>query len=327
MNLFRTEVFPDQSDIKIDFGTPVLLLGSCFVQNIGEKLDEYCFPVFINPFGVLYNSVTISQSIEILLSKKEYTEKDLGFRNGLWYSFDHYTRFSHHDKKVCLAKINNKLMEAREFLKTAKTLIITLGTSWAFRYKKTGKTVANCHKIPANEFDRYFIDNNQITNDLIRALHLIKLQNPELSAIFTVSPIRHWKDGAAGNQLSKSNLIVAIHNLIKSENDTNYFPSYEIMMDDLRDYRFYEEDMIHPIKMAVEYIWQKFLHTHIDGKCIPVMNELEKLNKALNHRPFNPMSKDYIKFITQNIQKAEGLGKDAGIDTQKIVHGLKNCIK
>ena len=211
MKEFRTKIEPERSNNKISYHTPVLFMGSCFTENIGNKMVDFKFPVLVNPFGVLYNPVSVRQSLEIILDQRNFEESDLSFFNNLWFSFYHDTEFSNPDKQECLKKINRKLNQARAHLKAAKYLIVTFGTAWVYEYLKTKKIVSNCHKIPAKEFERFKLGVEDIFVQWAKVLNRMEDYNPDLKIIFTVSPVRHWKDGAVQNQLSKSTLILAIH--------------------------------------------------------------------------------------------------------------------
>ena len=196
------------------------------------------FPAVVNPFGVLYNPVSVRNAIEILIDQKKFKDSDLNFFNEQWFSFYHDTEFSHPDKNISLEKINKSISIAADNLRKAGYLIVSFGTAWVYKYLKNGNVVSNCHKIPAKEFERYKLDVEDIFVEWANLMNRLNELNPDLKIIFTVSPVRHWKDGAIQNQLSKSTLILAIHQLKQQFENVDYFPSYEIMMDDLRDYRF-----------------------------------------------------------------------------------------
>jgi len=305
MKSYRTIVEPDSSKNKISYNTPVLFMGSCFTENIGNKMDKLKFPTIVNPFGVLYNPSSVRSGLEILLDNRDFNEKDLHFFNDQWFSFYHDTEFSNENKDECLKKINTSVNEAREHLRSAKYLIITFGTAWIYEYKKTENVVSNCHKIPAKEFERRKLGVEDIFVQWAKLLNRIEDYNPNLKIIFTVSPVRHWKDGAVQNQLSKSTLILAINQLMKIFDNVEYFPAYEIMMDDLRDYRFYADDMLHPSNVAIEYIWDYFKQTFFDKKTINIIDEVNQVIQAENHRPINPDSINHKKFIENLNRKRE----------------------
>ena len=324
MNLFRTEIHPSESDFKIDYNTAVLLVGSCFAQNIGQKLMNFGFNTSINPFGVLYNPVSVLNGLNILVTGKVYTENDLIYYNDIWQSFDHYTGFSHKNKEECLRRINTEIERSAKFINNINYLILTFGTSWVYKYKNNGKVVANCHKIPASYFERVFIKSEEIVKIYTRFIKEIRKNLPDLKVVFTVSPVRHWKDGATGNMVSKSNLIMAVHQLVNELPETSYFPSYEIMLDDLRDYRFYKDDMIHPSDMAINYIWEKFIYVYINKETKFLMKEIYKINQVAGHIPSDIHDENYQKLISSNIEKAWNLQQKYGIDLNLIIQELKS---
>lgn len=282
---------------------PVLFMGSCFTENIGDRMEELKFPTTVNPFGVLYNPSSVRSGLEVLLDNRDFNENDLHFYNDQWLSFYHDTEFSDADKEKCLDKINSSVNAARKHLQTANYLIITFGTAWTYRYKKTGNIVSNCHKIPANEFERRKLSVEDIFVQWAKLLNRVEDLNPNLKIIFTVSPVRHWKDGAVQNQLSKSTLILAINQLMKIFENVEYFPAYEIMMDDLRDYRFYADDMLHPSAVAIDYIWDKFSKTYFEKETIEIIKEVNQIIQAKKHQPLNPDTKSHKIFLENQIAK------------------------
>ena len=294
--MFQTKVEIPFSEVKIDYEDKIMTLGSCFAQNIGKKMQEVWFETDINPFGVLYNPVSILKSIELLLENKTFTESDLFENRGLWQCFSHSSMFSDVTSQKCLAKINERCQRASHFLFHADFLLITFGTAWVFEEKTSGKVVSNCHKLPANHFVRSRLTVEEIVNDYY--LLISKLQNlfPRLKLIFSVSPIRHWKDGAHENNLSKSTLLLAINELEKKFSHVQYFPAYEIQMDELRDYRFYAADMLHPSDVAVDYIWKRFSETYFDDVTQKMKKEMEQLLGDLSHRSLQPDSEEFMLF-------------------------------
>ena len=305
---FRTEIQTNPSSNRISHQTPVMLIGSCFTDNIGRKLKELCFPVDINPCGIIYNPLSIIRSMELVMSGKDFPEEELGYFNELWFSFDHHTSFSHPDKAVCLEKINSRLRESRTFLTSAKYIFITFGTSRIYLHKNQRRVVSNCHKIPAEEFERKIMSVDEIAGLTQDMMNNITRVNPSASYIFTISPVRHWKDGAVGNQINKAGLVLAMNNLVEQNpGKAEYFPAYEIMLDDLRDYRFYADDLLHPGSMATQYIWEKFSQTFFDEQTLSLNNELLSLNNAMNHRPLNKDAKAWKKFLQAQKMKMENL--------------------
>jgi len=304
---FRTEVNIPKSPNEITHEDHIVLIGSCFSDNIGVKLENSKFRVLRNPFGVLYNPLSVAGGLDILMEKKIFNDSDILRHNGMWHSFYHHSIFSHPEKSECLKKINDSIKKGHDCLKMASHVFITFGTSWVFENISSGKVVSNCHKIPSNEFRRYSPSLNRIVSEFGVIVERMKSFNPDVRIVFTVSPIRHWKDGAVENQRSKSALIMAVWELTKKYPWTEYFPSYEIMMDDLRDYRFYAEDMIHPNDMAIQYIWDKFILTYLSPERKKILDEINKLVKAANHRPFQISSTDHQKFVHRTLEKMKDI--------------------
>lgn len=301
---------PDYT-FRTGYGKKNLFLGSCFSESIGNKMKMYKFDTNINPFGILYNPYSIIRTLKLLLEQKKFKSEDLYFRDGLWHSFDHHGRFSSSDKELMLEKINLHLKEGYEYLIHTDYLYITFGTAWIYEMIKTGEIVSNCHKFPAKDFKRYRLSIAQIVDNFSLVLEKIWGINPGLKIIFTVSPIRHWKDGAYENQLSKATLFLAIDEILKNFNEQKcfYFPSYEIIMDELRDYRFFKEDMIHLTDVAINYIWKKFTGTLVDKESDKINIEVDKILKAYMHRPFNMNTSEHRKFILKSLDEAKKMEK------------------
>jgi len=282
-----------------------MLFGSCFAENIGSLLDSNKFDVNINPFGILYNPSSIAKALYRLLVKKTFTDDDVFLHNGLYHSFLHHGDFSKADKAECLHRINNACQKASDDLQQADTLLITFGTAYVFKHIASESVVSNCHKLPASNFDRYRLSVEDIVNEWSDLINRLKQDNPQLNILFTVSPIRHWKDGAHDNQLSKAILLLAIDELQKKHGNIFYFPSYELLLDELRDYRFYAEDMIHPNDVAVKYIWESFSDTFFDDETMSVMKLWNNISQAINHRPFNAENEMHKEFLRQTLLKLE----------------------
>jgi hypothetical protein len=294
---------------RIDYHSKLVLLGSCFSENIGQKLAYYQLQTFQNPFGILFHPLGIERLITNAIQKKEYTEKDIFFHNERWHCFDVHSSKSMLTKEVFLSQLNQTLQNTYKQLQNASHIIITLGTSWVYRYLKTNTIVANCHKILQKEFKKEILSVDEITKSIQNIISLLQTINKKAIVIFTVSPVRHSKDGFIENQLSKSHLFAAIHRITNTENRSFYFPSYEIMMDELRDYRFYKEDMIHPNTIAIQYIWEKFQYVWMDKEAQNISVEIEKIQKGLAHKPFHPNSKEHQKFLKNLSLKKEKIQK------------------
>lgn len=306
---FRTPVHIPESEFKISYKKQTLLLGSCFSNNVGNQLKFYKFPAMVNPFGVLYNPVSVKNSLEILMGSRKITMEDFRQHNDLWISFYHGTGFSGPDKEKVYENIVGSIQQASAWLASTDLLTITFGTSWAYRLKNNGMIVANCHKLPAKYFERVFLPVENILDSYTALIHELYRFNPNIRILFTVSPVRHLKDGLVENQKSKSNLIINVHRLLDRFPEIKYFPSYEIMMDELRDYRFYAEDMAHLNKTGIQYIWERFSDTYIDPSSRGIMKEVEKIQKAREHRPFKPDSKEHRAFLEKQAKKTEELMK------------------
>ena len=290
----------------IDYQSNVLLLGSCFSENIGNQLNYFKFQSTQNPFGILFHPKAIENLITNTSNKKVYSSDDLIYQNEIWHSFDAHSSLSSASENELLNKLNVAISLTNKKIKEASHIVITLGTSWVYRYIETDTIVANCHKIPQKKFLKELLSVSEISESLARSISLIKSVNSDAALIFTVSPVRHLKDGFIENTQSKSHLIAAIHTLV-NEQDVSYFPSYEIMMDELRDYRFYAEDMIHPNKTAINYIWRKFIDTWFSEETKSIMKEIDEIQKGLLHRPFHEDSKLHQQFLLKLEQKKSSL--------------------
>lgn len=303
---FRTRIEIPKQDISINHDTRVMLFGSCFAEHIGMKLLQHKFKAEVNPFGILYNPYSVSQSIKRLLSGKTFTEEDLLFHSEMYHSLMHHGQFSATDKQACLHHISDRFEQAAEMIRSTGLYLITFGSAYAYQWKETGEIAANCHKIPAERFHRFRLSVEEIADEWEEVINLCRSLQPEAKFIFTVSPIRHWKDGAHENQLSKSILHLAIDLLQdRYRESVRYFPAYEVMMDELRDYRFYDEDMIHPSSQAVDYIWQRFAATYFSDETQQVNEEWSQIRRALDHRPLNPETEAYRTFVRQTARRLE----------------------
>jgi hypothetical protein len=280
----RTIVNITPSPDKITYNKGTMFIGSCFASSIGQKMEYGRFPVIINPAGSVYNPVSVCNTLDSITSGKRFTENDLYNYKGTWLSFSHYTNFSSEDPAIVLEKINSMSEQALTFLKNCRLLFITFGTARVFRLKSTGKIVSNCHKLPADLFTRELLPADTIVNLWKEQIDKLKAFNPLLKIVFTVSPVRHWKDGAHGNQVSKSVLFLSIEDLLKYDPGIDYFPAYELLMDDLRDYRYYADDMLHPSDVAVNYIWKAFCESYFEKTVLDIYNDVSRINKACSHR-------------------------------------------
>lgn len=300
MNLQTKIILKKETKNRINYNSKLVLLGSCFSKNIGNKLTYFKFQTYQNPFGILFHPKAIENLITNAINEKEYVSKDLIFQDERWHSFDAHSNLSSSNQEILLKKLNSSVQATNKKLKKATHIIITLGTSWVYRSIETGAVVANCHKIPQKKFSKELLSIVEINKSLKTIISLLKSINKDINVLFTVSPIRHLKDGFIENTQSKSHLIAAIHNIIDCKN-VSYFPSYEIMMDELRDYRFYSEDMIHPNKIAINYIWEKFSETWFEENTGSIMKEIELIQKGMAHKPFDKNSEKHQNFL-QNLE-------------------------
>lgn len=306
---FSTQIPITKSNNPIDYESKIMSLGSCFAVNIGHKFDYFKFRNTTNPFGILFHPVALEKFIKYATENKKFTEKDIFEHNGLWHCFDAHSDLSNTDKDTLINNLNSACALACNTLKEeASHLIITLGTAWVYRNTESNNLVANCHKVPQKQFSKELLSVEAIKLSLASLIEHTKKVNPDIHIIFTVSPVRHIKDGYTENQWSKANLISALHDTIKNNpHITNYFPSYEIMMDELRDYRFYTEDMIHPSPVAVNYIWERFTEAYITPQAQDTMKLADTIQKGLSHRPFNPDTVQHKDFTAKLNDKIEAL--------------------
>ena len=294
---FTTKIPITQNANPIDYNSKIVSFGSCFAENMGDKLLYYKFQTQVNPFGIIFNPFSIEKLIERVVLQRYFTKDDIFFFNERWHCYEVHSELSDADAEVFLSKLNQILSDTQKQLQQATHIIITYGTSWVYRNIETNGIVANCHKVPQKQFSKELLSIDSIQKSIQNTVSLIATLNPKCNFIFTVSPVRHLKDGFVENQVSKAHLIAAIYATTNTKQQTlNYFPSYEIMMDELRDYRFYADDMMHPSPMAIDYIWERFAATQIDASAITTMELVQTIQKGLAHRPFNPNSESHQKF-------------------------------
>lgn len=297
----------------------LLLMGSCFASEMGQRLVDAKFRCDVNPYGVLYNPLSISAALREVMAGKCYDEGDLFLFHGLWHSTMHHGCFSSESAEEALAGINSRLKDARERLERLDCLLITFGTAWVYEDKATGRVVGNCHKRPEACFTRRRLSVDEVVNDYRALLSELLARCPRLKVLFTVSPIRHVRDGLHANQLSKATLLLAVEQLQATfPEHVFYFPAYELLMDELRDYRFYAEDMVHPSEVAVRYVWERFSRSCLSQEALRIMEESENIRKMLSHKPFHPDSEEYKRFLGQIVLKIDRLnGKYPYLDFQK----------
>ena len=305
---FITPIQIPPSTIRIGYEHRTMILGSCFAEAIGQRLSDLLFPVDLNPFGILYNPDSIAAAIRRLMDGNLFTADELTRYDDLYHSLLHHGSFSAPTAEECLERINARLSAGAEFLAAADRIIVTFGTSYVYRWKGTGAVVGNCHKMPDSYFRRERLSVDKVVHRWNLLLDSMVRRRPEVKWIFTVSPVRHLRDSAHENNLSKSVLHLIIEKLISLyPTIANYFPAYELMMDELRDYRFYAEDMCHPSPAAVHYISDRFESTYMDAKTRAWLRRAEALHRDLQHRPIHPDGEAHRRFLVQTKLKLKQL--------------------
>ena len=312
MTSFRTELRPERNATEIDHKRPVFFIGSCFSDNMGRKFADHRFHVVHNPFGVTYNPVSISEQLKRLAEQRPFEEEDLIQCNGGWNSFELHGSFQSASEKELLDKANKSLKDSSRRLAPASHLFLTMGTAWVYRHKEKDIIVNNCHKISAREFSREKLEVEDMVSALEKAIAEVRKINPSIHVVYTVSPVRHLKDGFEENSLSKAALRLAAARLAGMEK-SSYFPSYELVMDDLRDYRFYKKDMLHPSDEAIDYIWDKLSSSMFSEECKKVLPKIEKLSRSLAHRPQNAGSSSHREFLEGCLSLARSIRDNEGI--------------
>lgn len=310
---FRTNIQLQKEHNLIDYSSQLLLIGSCFSENISKKLNYFKFNTYSNPFGILYNPIAIETLITNAINEKEYSDDDVFQLNERWHCFDSHSDLSSPNKNELLHDINTAINQTCHQIQKTTHIIITLGTAWVYRHIETDTIVGNCHKVPQKKFLKELLTIDEVYASLENMITLIKDINKKVAIIFTVSPVRHLKDGFVENSHSKAHLISAIHQIIDKRKLLYYFPSYEIMLDDLRDYRFYKSDMVHPNNSAINYIWEQFLHVWLHENTTSIMAEIDSIQKGLAHKPFNPNSEQHNLFLAKLRTKIQDLKKNYSI--------------
>lgn len=306
---FSTVVPVKAINKQITYDDKILSLGSCFAVNMSEKFKSFQFQSIVNPFGILFHPIAIERILEYASNGYEFTENDVFCYNEVWSSFIAHSDMNELEQDDIVTKLNVKLFDLQVALKESSVVAITFGTAWVYEHNETGVVVANCHKVPQFNFTKRLLTYQELLNSYLKIIKLVKEINPGIEIIFTISPVRHFKDGIVENQRSKSLLFTALHDAIEQVgvSSINYFPSYEIMMDELRDYRFYKADMLHPNEQAVDYIWERFVNAYIHPDMVAVMQKVQEVQKGLNHRPFNPTAEQHLVFLDTLIAKIDYL--------------------
>ena len=323
----QTNIPLQKASSNIHYSSNIMLLGSCFAEHIATKLNYYKFQNVSNPFGILFNPRAIQNLIERSLDKRFYAEEEIFELNERWHCYDAHSDLSNGDPQSTVSGLNEAIELTNSFFAKATKdkqiptsprlrrtssksthIIITLGTAWVYRHKGTAKLVANCHKVPQKEFDKELLSVEDIGKSIRRIIELIQSSGSEANIICTVSPVRHLKDGFTENLRSKSHLITAVQETVE-DGLCEYFPSYELMMDELRDYRYYDRDMVHPNEIAIDYIWEKFKSVWINPEVYPTMSEVDQIQKGLQHRPFNAESDQHKQFVNGLKERIHDLQK------------------
>jgi hypothetical protein len=307
---FRTPLPNPERLTAIDRSHQLLLIGSCFTEHIGQRLQDLKFKSLLNPFGIVYNPSSMAMCLERLVRfSAVFSADDLFLHQDLWHSWDHHGAFSHPDKAVALDGMNQAYLKAVDALQKTDVLLLTLGTADVFVLRENGHVVANNHKMPEVVFDKKRLSVAEITTSLAGALAKVQQIRPDIKIILSISPVRHLRLGLVENQRSKASLVLACAEICQQLPNCQYFPSYELLMDDLRDYRFYAADMIHPNDTAIEYVWAHFSKQFFTAETIDLNEKIEKCLRAVRHRPLHPTTEAYRLFMQKQLELTEALQK------------------
>jgi lysophospholipase L1-like esterase len=291
---FRTELIVDKYTIRFDYSKRYFFIGSCFSDNVGEIMQKLHFKTMVNPFGTVYNPLSISNLIGSIVEPKSIENIYYNQDSNQYFHYDFHSKFNNISKEDLIYDLNSTIDEVASFINEVDVVFITLGTAWVYKLMESGHTVSNCHKMPQSLFTKDILSQEEIEIALTQIIRFLKNVNDQIEIVFTLSPVRHIKDGLIENSLSKAKLLQAIHKVVGVENSAMYFPAYEIMMDDLRDYRFYEKDLIHPNEVAIEYIWNYIKQSFFDQEINHKIDKVNKINSFLDHRPFNKDDESYL---------------------------------
>ncbi len=310
---FRLPLLLPSSALKLSQHNSILLIGSCFTENIGNKLNSYLFDVHQNPHGILFNPISVSESLQQIIDGYNVQDKNLFCLNEAWHNWDFHSRYSAPSAAQAAINMNTSILNGEQFLKKCDTVMITLGSAWIYELTaaapahNSSGVAANNHKANANWFAKRLFQQNEIVATLQAVFEQLVVKNPAIQIILTVSPVRHVRDGYVDNNRSKATLLLAVHQLVEAMQHVHYFPAYEFVIDDLRDYRFYADDMVHPNYMATNYVWDKFCQ-HYFSKDVQALNEqINTINAAMAHRPFNAASKAHNDFKKAMLHKVNEL--------------------
>ncbi|MEJ8803952.1 GSCFA domain-containing protein [Pontibacter sp. H249] len=321
--MFRTEITVQKTGLGLALQDKVVTLGSCFAEVIGTKLKQNKVDVLANPFGTIFNPISVCRLIQAAIQQSHTFEQQLVQHNGIWYAYDLHSSISAVSKEQLLELIDERLKNTASYLQNASLLIITLGTAIAYELVETGNIVANCHKLPAKNFKRALLQLDSTSLYFQQTLDQLKSINPKLKVLFTVSPVRHLKETLTMNSVSKAQLRLLSHYMQEANQEVLYFPAYEIMMDDLRDYRYYKDDMLHPTTLAEDYIWGKFIKAYYNEPFQKFVVEWEKIKRALAHKPFHPKSEGHQAFLGNTVKQLEEISHIYGISVKEEQHMLQ----
>lgn len=321
---FRTQIQVPKSNFQFDHQQFLLSMGSCFADRMGGKLKVNKFQVAVNPLGISYNPISIARHLDTALTRTSLSPAQHDDASDVWFSYDLHSQWNSADRNRFESDTKAALNRMSDDLRKTNVLIVTFGTAWIFQLKNTHHIVANCHRSPASLFERRLLSLSEIIENWTKLLQSLKKEIPDLKVILTVSPVRHIKDGLVDNGISKSTLRMASHQLAETFSDVAYFPSYEIMMDDLRDYRFYKDDLIHPTEFAEAYIWEKFIDTYTSPQTQSLLKTWGKLQREMAHRPFQPQSDAHRSFLSQLLRKLQQI--QSQINCEKEIQEIQNRI-
>lgn len=316
MEPFRTVLNAGESAEKLSLADHVVTCGSCFSEAIGQRLQKYKINTLVNPFGNIYNPLSIHKALLYAIYGNLPGDQTYLRNQGVWLNYDFHSEFSSTDKSVLSAQIKESIDDVHSFLKNARWLFITYGTSWVYEEVGSASLVANCHKMPSGHFRKFLLTQKKIIESFNELHSSLKAFNPNARIIITVSPVRHVKDTLQLNSVSKSLLRLSCHTLGETFDNVEYFPSYEIMMDDLRDYRFYKTDMLHPTEEAEDYIWKMFTAKYFDGKTQGFADKWKSILTALSHKPFHPSSDSHQRFLKETLARLQELKPLVNVDRE-----------
>ena len=297
-----------QLETPVNYHSKIISVGSCFAVNMAERFRQFQFQNSVNPFGILFHPVAIAKMIDFALNDKTFTASDVFLHNEIWSSFDAHSDLNELEQEDIIEALNAKILHFKQAVQTATHFVLTFGTAWVYRHVEKNQLVANCHKIPQKQFGKELLSVVECQEAMDSIEKGIRHLNPTTQIIYTISPVRHIKEGVVENQRSKAHLITALHEHLDKNTENNYyFPSYELMMDELRDYRFYGKDLLHPNELAIDYIWNKFVEYAVDANAVDTMKLVDEVQKGLAHRPFNPFSEAHEKFLEKLALKIDAL--------------------